>query len=117
MLEAGQRPAGQLDELIEEREAALEARSKKLLEMWPKTVETYSRDEYVVRIRDKEIRSALNSTSLSGTKVPKVCLPRFEDEGEILKWLMRENVPGSFPFTAGVFAFKRESEDPTRMFA
>jgi methylmalonyl-CoA mutase len=117
MLEAGQRAAGQLDELIDEREAALEARSKKLLEMWPKTVETYGRDEYVVRIRDKEIRSALKSTSLSGTKIPKVCLPRFEDEGEILKWLMRENLPGSFPFTAGVFAFKRESEDPTRMFA
>ncbi len=57
------------------------------------------------------------TTTLSGTKVRKVVLPRFEDEGEILNWLMRENVPGSFPYTAGVFAFKRENEDPTRMFA
>jgi methylmalonyl-CoA mutase len=74
-------------------------------------------DEYVVKIRDKEIRTGLISTTLSGTKIRKVVLPRFEDDGEILKWLMRENVPGSFPYTAGVFAFKREGEDPTRMFA
>ncbi|MGB0126200.1 MAG: fused isobutyryl-CoA mutase/GTPase IcmF [Rhodocyclaceae bacterium] len=117
MLEAGQRDGLQLDGLIEEREGALDARSRKLLEMWPTTVDTYRRDEYVVKIRDKEIRSALNSATLSGTKIPKVSLPRYEDDGEILKWLMRENVPGSFPFTAGVFAFKRENEDPTRMFA
>lgn len=77
----------------------------------------YGGDEYVVKIRDKEIRTGLITTTLSGTKVRKVVLPRFEDEGEILKWLMRENVPGSFPYTAGVFAFKREGEDPTRMFA
>jgi methylmalonyl-CoA mutase len=77
----------------------------------------YAGDEYVVKIRDKEIRTALTYTSLSGTKVRKVALPRFEDDGELVKWLMLENVPGSFPFTAGVFAFKRENEDPTRMFA
>src|SRR6186997_1322452 len=62
-------------------------------------------------------RSRLTSTSLSGTKVPKVALPKFEDHGEILRWRMRENVPGEFPYTAGVFHFKRENEDPTRMFA
>src|SRR5262249_3070472 len=77
----------------------------------------YSGDEYVVRIRDKELRTALTYTSLSGTRVRKVALPRYEDHGELLRWLMLENVPGSFPFTAGVFAFKRENEDPTRMFA
>jgi len=71
----------------------------------------------VVKVRGKESRSALNSTSLSGTKVPKVALPRFEDHGELLRWRMRENLPGEFPFTAGVFHFKRENEDPTRMFA
>src|SRR5438067_4866981 len=106
-----------IDALIGEREAALDPRSKKLLDLWPKTKSAYGGDEYVVRIRDKELRTALTTTSLSGTKVRKVALPGFEDDGEILRWQLRENVPGSFPFTAGVFAFKRENEDPTRMFA
>jgi len=105
------------DEVISWKDGQLDPKAKKLLDMWPKTVETYSQDEYVVKIRDREIRSALNHVTLCGTKIPKVSLPRFEDEGEILRWLMRENLPGSFPFTAGVFAFKRENEDPTRMFA
>jgi len=70
-----------------------------------------------VKIRDREIRTALVHTSLSGSKIRKVALPRYEDHGEILRWQLAENVPGSFPFTAGVFAFKRENEDPTRMFA
>ena len=77
----------------------------------------YAGDEYVVKIRDKEIRTALTSKSLSGTTIRKVCLPQYEDHGEILKWLMLDNVPGSYPYTAGTFAFKREGEDPTRMFA
>ena len=85
--------------------------------MWPKTKAAYAGDEYVVKIRDKEIRTALTTTSLSGTRIRKVALPSFEDDGEILRWQLKENVPGSFPFTAGVFAFKRENEDPTRMFA
>jgi methylmalonyl-CoA mutase len=105
------------DAKIAEHEAMLDARCKKLLSMWPKTIAAYSGEEYVVRIRDREIRTRLTSTTLSGTKIPKVVLPKFEDEGEILKWQLRENVPGSFPYTAGVFAFKRENEDPTRMFA
>ena len=106
-----------LEVLIEEKDRALEARCKKLLEMWPATLKAYSGEEYVVKIRDKEIRTLLTSTSLSGTRVAKVALPKYQDQGEILRWQMRENVPGSFPFTAGVFAFKRENEDPTRMFA
>jgi len=106
-----------LDALIAARDAALDARSRKLLEMWPRTQAAYAGDEYVVKIRGKELRTALTTTSLSGTKVRKVALPRFEDHGEILRWQLTENVPGSFPFTAGVFAFKREGEDPTRMFA
>ncbi|HKP67378.1 MAG TPA: fused isobutyryl-CoA mutase/GTPase IcmF [Casimicrobiaceae bacterium] len=110
-------PVPALDALIAERDAALAARSKKLLDMWPRLKSSYSGDEYVVRIRDKEIRTALTTTSLSGTKVRKVALPAYEDDGEILRWQLTENVPGSFPFTAGVFAFKRENEDPTRMFA
>ncbi len=100
-----------------DRDAKLDARAKKLLDMWPQMQQAYSGDEYVVKIRDKEIRTKLTYTSLSGTQVRKVALPRYEDHGELLKWLMLENVPGSFPFTAGVFAFKRENEDPTRMFA
>jgi methylmalonyl-CoA mutase len=117
MLEGCGKKTDDFDEVISWKDSQLDPKAKKLLDLWPKTVETYSQDEYVVKIRDREIRSALNHVTLCGTKIPKVSLPRFEDEGEILKWLMRENLPGSFPFTAGVFAFKRENEDPTRMFA
>jgi methylmalonyl-CoA mutase len=103
--------------LAQEREARLDARSKKLLAMWPDMQRAYAGDEYVVKIRDKELRTALTHTTLSGSKIRKVVLPTYEDHGELLKWLLLENVPGSFPYTAGVFAFKREGEDPTRMFA
>ncbi|MBL8533649.1 MAG: cobalamin-dependent protein [Betaproteobacteria bacterium] len=106
-----------LEALISVRDQKLDPKARKLLEMWPDLQKAYSGDEYVVKIRDKEIRTELTTTSLSGTKIRKVALPRYEDHGEQLKWLMLENVPGSFPFTAGVFAFKRENEDPTRMFA
>ena len=104
-------------DLAEQREGRLNADAKKLLAMWPDMQKAYAGDEYVVKIRDKEIRTNLVHTTLSGTKIRKVVLPRFEDHGEILKWLMLDNVPGSYPYTAGVFAFKREGEDPTRMFA
>ncbi len=106
-----------VEQLVAERESALDPASRKLLDMWPQTKKAYGGDEYVVKIRDKEIRTSLVTTSLSGTRIPKVALPRWEDEGEILRWQLLENVPGSFPYTAGVFAFKRENEDPTRMFA
>jgi len=104
-------------ELIAAKDSQQDARAKKLLEQWPAMQTAYAGDEYLVKIRDREIRTSLVSESLSGTKIRKVVLPRFEDQGEILRFLMKENVPGSFPFTAGVFAFKRENEDPTRMFA
>jgi methylmalonyl-CoA mutase len=117
MLEAAGKSADGLEQLIAERETQLDPRAKKLLGLWPRTRETYAGDEYVVKIRDREIRTQLTQVTLSGTRIPKVALPRYEDEGEILKWLLKENVPGSFPFTAGVFAFKREGEDPARMFA
>jgi methylmalonyl-CoA mutase len=99
------------------REETQEPGAKKLLGYWPEMQKAYAAGEYVVTIRDKEIRTALTSKSLSGTTIRKVSLPTYEDHGEILKWLMLDNVPGSFPFTAGTFAFKREGEDPTRMFA
>jgi methylmalonyl-CoA mutase len=103
--------------LAAQREAALDAKARKLLDMWPDMQQAYAGAEYVVKIRDKEIRTALTTASLSGTQIRKVALPKYECHGELLKWLMLENVPGSFPFTGGVFAFKRENEDPTRMFA
>ncbi|MEK7385505.1 MAG: methylmalonyl-CoA mutase family protein, partial [candidate division NC10 bacterium] len=113
----GKAAPAEIDALVEQRDSALDARSKKLLASWPGTLKAYSGDEYVLKVRGKETRTRLNSDSLSGTKLPKVALPRFEDAGEILRWQLRENLPGSFPYTAGVFAFKRENEDPTRMFA
>ena len=106
-----------LDTLIEAKDAALGAEAKRLLESWPQTVKSYSGDEFVSTSRERELRTKLTTTSLSGTKVPKVALPKFEDAGEILRWQWRENLPGAFPYTAGVFPFKRENEDPTRMFA
>ncbi|TMI10883.1 MAG: methylmalonyl-CoA mutase, partial [Betaproteobacteria bacterium] len=87
---------------------SLDADAKALLDSWPETLKTYSGDEHVVKVRGKEIRTALGSASLSGTRVPKVALPKFEDHGELLRWRLRENLPGEFPFTAGVFHFKRE---------
>lgn len=105
------------EDLIAQKEGELSSSSRKLLAKWPKTVELYERDEYVVKIRDKEIRSSLTTETLSGSLVRKVALPKFEDDGELLRFLMKENLPGSFPFTGGVFAFKRDNEDPTRMFA
>ncbi len=105
------------DEMQAFKDSQQDPKAKKLLDMWPDTVKAYSGDEYVVKIRDKEIRTKLVSESLSGTKIKKVILPKYTDDGEILRFLMKENVPGSFPYTAGVFAFKREGEDPTRMFA
>ncbi|MFN5421041.1 MAG: fused isobutyryl-CoA mutase/GTPase IcmF [Burkholderiales bacterium] len=104
-------------DLAVRREETQDPSAKKLLVQWPEMQKAYAADEYVVKIRDKEIRTALTSKSLSGTTIRKVSLPTYEDHGEILKWLMLDNVPGSFPYTAGTFAFKREGEDPTRMFA
>ncbi|WP_284617297.1 fused isobutyryl-CoA mutase/GTPase IcmF [Aquabacterium humicola] len=103
--------------LAEERDGRLDPAARKLLAMWPEMQKAYAGDEYVVKIRDKEIRTSLVHTTLSGNKIRKVALPQYECHGELLKWLMLDNVPGSYPYTAGTFAFKREGEDPTRMFA
>ena len=103
--------------LANERQTKQDAAAQKLLAQWPEMQRAYAGDEYVVKIRDKELRTELVHTTLSGNKIRKVALPTFECDGERLKWLMLDNVPGSFPYSAGVFAFKREGEDPTRMFA
>ena len=91
--------------------------SAALIDGWPAVAESYSGDEQVVRVRDKELRTALTRESLSGSLIPRVALPRYTDHGELLRFLREENLPGYFPFTAGVFPFKREGEDPARMFA
>ena len=95
----------------------LTAESKRILENWAAIKEAYAGDEFITKIRDKEIRTILRTESLSGLKIPKIVLPKFVDYGEILRWVYKENVPGSFPYTAGVFPFKREGEDPKRQFA
>lgn len=107
----------QLEQVREEMESRLLPESKRFLEQWEELKESYQQDEYTVKIRDREIRTPLYTETLSGSRIPKVALPKFKDWGEILRWGMLENVPGRFPFTAGVFPFKRADEDPKRMFA
>ena len=109
--------AAALSGLEEARSEAMEPEARALIERWPAIVESYSGEDYVVTVRERETRTALRHVTLSGTSVPRVALPRYRDEGEILKFLMKENLPGRFPYTAGVFPFKREGEDPSRMFA
>ena len=117
MVDAANGDSSNLDGLIAAKAQALDPRAQRLLDSWQQLQTDYRSKEYVVKVRDREVRTALTRTTLSGTTISRVALPRFEDHGEQLRWLLRENVPGKFPFTAGVFQFKRESEDPTRMFA
>ena len=107
----------ELDKLIAKRDKALQPQARKLIEKWTQLKQSYAGENFVVKIRDKEIQTQLTRTTLSGITIPRIVLPSYKDHGEQLKWLLLENVPGSFPYTAGVFAFKREGEDPTRMFA
>ena len=115
--DAGESDVAALARLEEARDEALDPESRALLESWPALLESHSGEDFVVKVREREIRTALRHVTLSGTSIPKVALPRYRDEGEILKFLMKENLPGRFPYTAGVFPFKREGEDPSRMFA
>jgi isobutyryl-CoA mutase len=113
----GDEAAGQLGQLIAAADAELLPAVHGQLEQWPSRVEDYSGDEYVYTVRGKEIRTPLTRSTLSGSKVPRVALPRTRDEGELVRFLRAENLPGFFPFTAGVFPFKRAGEAPARMFA
>lgn len=106
-----------LEILKQETKLKLTPESKAILDSWEKTKMTYEANEFVTRIRDKEIVTILKTKSLSGLEIPKVSLPKYKDYGEIIRWVYRENVPGAFPYTAGVFPFKREGEDPKRQFA
>ncbi len=107
----------ELEKRIEYHQNLLTPVSRKLIKNWPDKIKSYEADEYIYHVRNQEIRQSLYTTSLSGTRIPKLLLPKFKDWGDILRWQAQENVPGSFPFTAGSFPLKRESEDPTRMFA
>ncbi|HEX7905968.1 MAG TPA: methylmalonyl-CoA mutase family protein [Chitinophagaceae bacterium] len=91
--------------------------SRKLITNWEQKIKEYQKDFYEYTVRDKVIKLEMFTRSLSGTRIPKVVLPKYKDWGDILKWQAQENVPGHFPFTSGVFPLKREGEDPTRMFA
>ncbi|MFT4094083.1 MAG: methylmalonyl-CoA mutase family protein [Niabella sp.] len=106
-----------IDEKIGSLSQKLSPENKLLVDSWPATKSEYENDYFEYKVRDKVIRRPLVTTSLSGSKIPKVVLPSYKDWGDILKWQLQENLPGKFPFTAGVFELKRQEEDPTRMFA
>ncbi len=106
-----------IDQTIDQYKEQLDPQLKKMLESWEALKESYQGDTMTFKVRDKEIKMDITTESLSGLKIPKVAFPKYEDWGERLTWLRKENVPGSFPFTAGVFPFKRTGEDPTRQFA
>ncbi len=107
----------ELDAAIEKLNQELDPDIRRELEDWPSVVEAYSREKLVVRIRDREIENLLHRESLSGSRIPRVALPRYDSWADLIRWKRKENLPGHFPFAAGVFPFKRAGEDPTRMFA
>jgi methylmalonyl-CoA mutase len=107
----------ELDLLFEKTLKQLDPANNDILKTWNEKVRTYKDEFYIYKVRDKEIKVETHTESLSRLQIPKISMPRYEAWGDILKWNLRENVPGSFPYAAGVFPFKREGEDPTRMFA
>ena len=106
-----------LQEVYNEVELKFDNPCKKIIAEWEKKVQSYKNEFYFFNVRNKEIKIKTHTESLSHTRVPKVSTPRYQGWGDILKWVLQENVPGEFPYTAGVYPFKRTEEDPTRMFA
>jgi len=106
-----------LQKAYTETELDLDGQCKRILDNWEEKKSAYQADEYVYQVRGRDIKVPTFTRSLSQTRIPRVILPRFKDWGEILRWCLQENVPGEYPYTAGVFPFKRQGEDPTRMFA
>ncbi len=106
-----------LQEIYAELEHKLDGYCKKILDGWQKKAKQYKNEFYIFNVRDKEIKIKTHTESLSHTEIPKVAVPRYEAWGEILRWVLSENVPGEFPYAAGVYPFKRTEEDPARMFA
>jgi methylmalonyl-CoA mutase len=109
--------SAELKKKYEQLKEQLHPDTKKLMEQWAAVLKQYEGDMFEFDVRGKKIKQELTYKSLSGTKISKVYLPKYKDWGDILKWQLQENVPGEFPYTAGVFPLKREGEDPTRMFA
>ncbi len=107
----------ELDKVYKREVKLLDKKNLDILENWDKKVRTYKKKEFTYKVRGKDIKIETYTKSLSGINIPKVSLPTFKSWGDILKWNLKENVPGEFPFASGVFSFKREQEDPTRMFA
>ncbi|ASP47373.1 methylmalonyl-CoA mutase family protein [Cognaticolwellia beringensis] len=107
----------QLEALYTHVELDLDPKNKLLLEQWADKVQRYKDPEFKFKVRDKELSIQTHTKSLSGSAIPKISMPKYQGWGDILKWNLQENVPGEFPYTAGLFPFKREGEDPTRMFA
>src|SRR5690606_23296861 len=99
---------GAIDRLLARTEEEIDPSSRALLEEWESTVQAYQADELVVKVRDRELRTPLWRRTLSGNRIPRVALPRYADQGDLLRFLRSENLPGRFPFTAGVFPFKRD---------
>ncbi|MBR7743205.1 cobalamin-dependent protein [Phycicoccus sp. BSK3Z-2] len=116
-LAAAEKDTADVEALLERAREDLPAALTRQLAEWPAVVEAYSGEEQVVTVRDREIHTRLVRESLSGSEVRRVSLPRYTDDGDLLSFLRRENLPGWFPFTGGVFRFKRDNEDPARMFA
>ena len=106
-----------LENLRKHIAAKIDASNQALIQGWPALVKKYQADYLEYQVRDKTLKLALTGQSLSGTRIPKITLPKYQDWGDLLKWQLQENVPGEFPYTAGVFELKRQGEDPTRMFA
>ncbi len=106
-----------LEEAARTARRELAATTVRDLDGWQQLVESYQGEEYVYQVRGRDIKVPTYTTSLAGTRIPRVAMPRYSDWGDRLRWLRQENVPGEFPYTAGVFPFKRKGEDPTRMFA
>ncbi len=109
--------ASALDTLYQQIEEQLLPENRRIVQNWPDKVKQYQDEFYIFKVRDKEIKIATHTKSLSGKNIPKISLPKYQAWGDILYWNLQENVPGSFPYSAGVYPFKRENEDPTRMFA
>ncbi len=106
-----------LQKIYKNTEEKLEIANKKIIDNWTEKVNSYKQEYFIFKVRDKEIKIKTHSETLSHLQIPKISLPKYKAWGDILKWNLKENVPGEFPYTAGVFPFKREGEDPTRMFA
>ncbi|MDP1726307.1 MAG: methylmalonyl-CoA mutase family protein [Bacteroidota bacterium] len=106
-----------LEAAYKEIELNLDPRNKIIIENWDEKISTYKSEYYLYKVRDKELKIKTHSESLSHSQIPKVAVPRFKSWGDILRWALQESFPGDFPYTAGIYPFKREGEDPTRMFA